>query len=161
MTRAACVSIASVASSLTWPGLAFRNVTPPAQAPDARLDRDFFVEAGMIGGDARITIHRDSPEDAGFREVFVSLDGEQLAILRHGESFSTEVKAGPHRLRAHNTLFWKTYDLVLKPGEHARFTAINRAGWGTFSLLFFLGAMPVYLTFERDPSPAGAARPQR
>jgi hypothetical protein len=38
---------------------------------------------------------------------------------------------------------------VLKPGEHARFIAINRAGFGTFGLMFFLGSMPVYLTFER------------
>jgi hypothetical protein len=149
----------SLVSTLTWPGLAFRTTTPTTGAPDdARLDRDFFVEAGMLGGDARITIHRDSPEDAGFREVFVSLDGEQIAILQHGQSVTTEVKPGAHRLRAHNTLFWRTVDLVLKPGEHARFTAVNRAGWGTFSLLFFLGAMPVYLTFERDHTPAATTR---
>jgi hypothetical protein len=148
----------SLVSTLTWPGLAFRTKTPTTGAPDARLDRDFFVEAGMLGGDARITIHRDSPEDAGFREVFVSLDGEQIAILQHGQSVTTEVKPGAHRLRAHNTLFWRTVDLVLKPGEHARFTAVNRAGWGTFSLLFFLGAMPVYLTFERDHTPAATTR---
>ena len=36
-------------------------------------------------------------------------------------------EAGPaHRLRAHNTLFWKTHHIVLRPGEHAKFTAINR-----------------------------------
>jgi hypothetical protein len=147
--------------TLTWPGLAFRIITPTKDSPDARLDRDFFVEAGMLGGDARITVHRDSPDDAGFREVFVSLDGEELAILHHGQSVTTEVKPGAHRLRAHNTLFWRTFDLVLKPGEHARFTAVNRAGFGTFSLLFFLGAMPVYLTFERDQSPAAASRQPR
>jgi len=150
-----------VDASLTWPGLAFRDITPTRHTPDSRLDRDFFVDAGMIGGDARITIHRDSPDDAGFREVFVSLDGQQIAILQHGDSITTEVTPGAHRLRAHNTLFWRTYDLVLKPGEHARFTAVNRAGWGTFSMLFFLGAMPVYLTFERDHSPATVSRGTR
>jgi len=139
-----------VLTSLTWPALAFRNVTPVEHAPDGRLDRDFFVDAGLVGGDARITVRRDSPEDAGFREVIVSIDSEQVAILRHGDAITTEVKAGAHRLRAHNTLFWRTHDLVLKPGEHARFVAVNRAGWGTFSLLFLLGAMPVYLTFERE-----------
>ena len=69
-----------------------------------------------------------------------------------GESLTIEVPSGPHQIRAHNTLFWKTHDVVLKPGEHARFTAINRAGWGTFGMLFILGAMPVYLTFERAPA---------
>jgi len=145
-------------ASIAWPGLAFRTRTPTRATPDGRLDRDFFVEAGMLGGDARITIHRDSPEDAGFREVFVSLDGEQIAILQHGQSVTTDVQPGAHRLRAHNTLFWRTFDLVLKPGEHARFTAVNRAGWGTFSMLFFLGAMPVYLTFERDTTSSPATR---
>jgi hypothetical protein len=105
---------------------------------------------------ARITIYRHSPEDAGFREVFVSLDGEQLAMLQFGESYTCEVKPGPHRLRAHNTLFWKTHQIVLRPGEHAKFTAINRTGPISFGLLFMLGAFPLYLTFERDlqiPSP--------
>lgn len=145
-----------MATSLTWPAvwtpLAYRPLSKTATgAPDKR-DRDFYVEAGLVGGDARITVSRESPEDVGFREVFLSLDGKELAILRHGESVTTEVTPGAHTVKAHNTLFRKTHDLVLKPGEHARFVAINRAGWGTFGMLFILGAMPVYLTFERVPA---------
>jgi len=81
------------------------------------------------------------------------VDGASLGILRYGDTVTTEIAAGPHDIRAHNTLFWKTHRLVLRPGEHARFTAINRAGWGTFGMLFVLGAMPVYLTFERMSVP--------
>jgi len=99
---------------------------------------------------ARITICRQSPRDAGYREVYVSLDGESLVMLQYGESYTTEVKPGPHRLRAHNTLFWKTLPIVLRPGEHAKFVAINRTGTISFGLLFMLGAFPLYLTFERD-----------
>jgi hypothetical protein len=149
-----------VLTSLTWPGIAFRDLTP-TKGREARLDRDFYVDTGLVGGDSRITVRRDSPEDAGFREVFVSLDGEQIAILRHGESVTVEVKPGAHKLRAHNTLFWRTHELLLRPGEHARFTAVNRAGWGTFSILFFLGAMPVYLTFERETGSVTVDRPAR
>jgi hypothetical protein len=110
---------------------------------------------------ARITICRQSPEDAGFREVFVSLDGDDLAMLQFGESYTCEVKPGPHRLRAHNTLFWKTRHIVLRPGEHARFTAINRTGTISFGLLFMLGAFPLYLTFERElESTIPASNPQ-
>ena len=101
---------------------------------------------------ATVTVSRQSPEDCGIREVFVSVDGEEFAILAHGESVTREIPAGPHRIRAHNTLFWKTHDLVLQPGEHARFTAINKAGWGSFGFLMVLGASPLYLTFERQPS---------
>jgi hypothetical protein len=150
-----------VTTTLTWPGVALRTLTPDVRDRHERLDRDFYVEEGLLGGDARITIRRDSPEDAGFREIFVSLDGKQLVMLRAGESFTTEVIPGHHRLRAHNTLFWKTHELLLKPGEHARFTAINRAGWATFGLLFFLGAMPIYLTFERETGSVSTVRSAR
>lgn len=98
---------------------------------------------------ASITVSRESPEDVGFREIFVSVDGESIGILQYGESLTHELPAGPHRIRAHNTLFWKTHDVVLQPGEHARFVGINTAGFGTFGFMVFLGASPVYLTFER------------
>lgn len=118
--------------------------------PSDQLGRDGMIDAGLVGGDARITIRRESPDDVGFREIFVSMDGQQIAILKPNETFSLEVAPGPHRLRAHNTLFWKTHDVVLKPGEHAKFVAINKAGFGTFGFMTFLGASPLYLTFERD-----------
>src|SRR5689334_12855168 len=99
---------------------------------------------------SRITICRQSPEDAGYREIFVSLDGESIAMLEAGDSFTCEVKPGPHKLRAHNTLFWKTHHIVLRPGEHAKFIAINRTGWMSVRLLFMLGAFPVHLEVERE-----------
>ena len=124
--------------------------TPTAKArPASQPGRERLGHAGLVGGEARITIHRDSPRDVGIREIFVSLDGEQVAILQPDETFTVNVKPGPHRLRAHNTLFWKTHDLVLRPGEHARFEAINKAGFGTVPLMI-LGASPLYLTLARD-----------
>lgn len=101
---------------------------------------------------ATVTVSRQSPQDCGIREIFVSVDGEEFAILGNGETVTKEIPAGPHRIRAHNTLFWKTHDVVLQPGEHARFTAINKAGWGSFGFLMVLGASPLYLTFEREES---------
>jgi hypothetical protein len=99
---------------------------------------------------ATITVSRQSPDDAGIREIFVSVDGEQIAILHSGEAVTHDLPAGPHRLRAHNTLFWKTHEIVLRPGEHARFAAANTAGWGSFGFLMMLGAAPLYLRFERE-----------
>jgi hypothetical protein len=103
---------------------------------------------------ARITIARKRPEDVRDRQIVVSLDGEALATLLFGDSVTREVGPGEHRLRAHNTLFWKTLDFDLEPRQHARFVAINRAGFGTYSLLGLLGAGPLYLTFEREADPA-------
>jgi hypothetical protein len=157
---ARCVRIESVAADLVLPGWLPRGTLARPLLLKQRgegvsgvssIGRDALADAGVIREDARITVSRDSPQDAGFREIFVSVDREPLGILRHGESITTEVPAGPHYVRAHNTLFWKTHQIVLRPGEHARFIAINRAGWGTFGMLFILGAMPVYLTFERVP----------
>jgi len=94
--------------------------------------------------------------------VFVSIDGESVAIMQFGEICTFEVKPGPHKIRAHNTLFWKTHHIVMRPGEHARFVAINKTGTISFGLLFMLGAFPLYLTFERDNADAATDRlPQR
>ena len=100
---------------------------------------------------ARITISRKDPKDVRDRQIVVSLDGEPLATLLFGHETTREVAPGEHRLRAHNTLFWKTLEVSIAPGEHARFSVVNRAGMGTFSLLGLLGVGPLYLTFERQP----------
>ena len=99
---------------------------------------------------ATITVSRQSAEDAGVREIYVSIDGEEVAVLKNGQAVTHELPAGPHRLRAHNTLFWKTHDVVLQPGEHARFKAANVAGWAVFGFLMVLGAAPLKLVFERE-----------
>jgi len=107
---------------------------------------------------AAITVRRQSKEDVGYREIFVSLDGKSLGILRYGDVITRETTPGAHRLQAHNTLFWKTLEFTLAVGEHASFIAVNRAGWGTYSVLAFLigflGAGPFYLTFEREDTGA-------
>lgn len=125
-------------------------------APDPGYESvgsDLLNAVRATSGEALITVSRQSRDDIGFREVFLSVDGEQIAILKHGESVTHEVSPGSHTLRAHNTLFRKKHDIVLRPGDHVRFTVINRAGWGTFGALIMLGAFPVYLTFERENGP--------
>jgi len=104
----------------------------------------------VSAGTARIAVTRKDPRDVQDRQIVVSLDGEPLATLLYGKEVIREVPAGRHRLRAHNTLFWKTIDFDLVPGEAARFRVINRAGAGTFSMLGLLGAGPLFLTFERE-----------
>lgn len=104
----------------------------------------------MSDGAATITVIRRSREDVKHRQVFVSVDGQPFAALLYGETHTGQVPAGPHRIRAHNTLVWKTFDLDLKPGDHVRFRIVNRPGFGTYALLSLLGTGPIYLTFERE-----------
>ena len=99
---------------------------------------------------ARITVTRQAPDDVRIRQLVVSIDGTKAATLLYGETVSRELEAGPHRLRVHNTLVWKTLDLDLKPGEHATFSAINLAGFGTYSMLGLLGAGPLYVRVVRE-----------
>jgi hypothetical protein len=137
--------------------------TAVAEPPALDIGADVLNIERRPAEPARITICRQSPQDAGYREIFVSIDGEQVAMLEYGDTYTGEIKAGPHRLRAHNTLFWKTHQIVLRPGEHAKFTAINRTGSISFGLLFMLGAFPLYLTFERETEtvPTGKLLPRR
>jgi hypothetical protein len=108
----------------------------------------------MLGSNARITVTRTDSRDVRDRQVIVSVDGERLATLLYGDDVSREVAPGAHRLRAHNTLFWKTLDVDLKPGEHARFSVVNRAGFGTYLFAGLFGVGPLYMTLERVPGAA-------
>jgi hypothetical protein len=116
-------------------------------------DLDRIIQELKDSWKATITVRRKSRADIGHREVYLLLDDKEIGILRYGEELTQEVEPGAHRLKAHNTLFRKTLDFTLAVGEHASFTTINRAGFGTYSVLaFFLGGGPIYLTLERDLS---------
>ena len=108
---------------------------------------------------ARLTIRRQSADDIQQREVFVSLDGTELAILRYGESVTREVEPGEHELRAHNTLFRQRRQLMLAPGEHVQFNVVNRPGWGTYAMMSVLGAGPLYLSLDLDTTRNTATDP--
>ena len=103
----------------------------------------------MVEGATTITVERKSPVDVKVRQIYVSLDGVRIAELLFGQSFTTTIPAGAHRLRAHNTLVWKTLDCELKAGEHARFAVVNRPGPGTYAMLSLLGSGPIYLSLDR------------
>ena len=100
---------------------------------------------------ARLTVTRDSEDDVRQRQVVLTLDGQPLATLLFGESVTREIPAGSHRLRAHNTLVWKTGEFDAAPGEHVRFSTVNRAGFGSLALVALLGVGPMFVTLDRVP----------
>lgn len=101
---------------------------------------------------ARLTVERNGQDDVRTRQVVVSLDGERMATLLFGERTSREISPGQHRLRAHNTLVWKTVEFVAAPDELVRFTVVNRAGFGSMTLVALLGVGPLFVKIERLPS---------
>lgn len=113
----------------------------------------------MQPGKATITVTRRAAKDVRVRQIYISVDGRNIAELLFGDSVTTEVDAGPRRLRANNTLVWKTVACHLQPGEHARFTVVNRSGFGSYMMLSLLGSGPIYLSFERDADSIAPADP--
>jgi hypothetical protein len=97
---------------------------------------------------ARITVARDSPDDVGDRQIILSLDSQRWTALVFGKSATREVAPGSHRLKVDNTLFRKTVDFEVGPGEEARFVVVNRKGPGS-GLFLLLGAPLFYLGVSR------------
>jgi len=106
---------------------------------------------------ARLTVVRDLPEDVRQRQIFISLDGERWATLVFGQSATREIPPGPHRIRAHNTLVWKTRTFEAQPGEQVAFDVANRPGRGFLSAMAVLGVGPLFLTFDRRRASPSAA----
>ena len=96
-----------------------------------------------------ITVTRTSEKDVQHRQIIMSIDGETIATLMYGQSVTKAIAPGPHRIKAYNTLVWKTIDFELKEGEQATFSVVNVPGKWSFSLLALLGAGPLYVEFDR------------
>jgi hypothetical protein len=134
---------------MSFTGVRIETVPEPTVA-----DLDGIISQLEASWTSRITVRRDVREDIGIRDIYVSLDGESLAILLPGQDVSREVPPGSHRLRVHNTLFWKTIDFTVTVGEHVSFVVSNRRGFGTYSFFAYLiGCNVIYLKVEREAIP--------
>jgi hypothetical protein len=130
--------------------------------PDPTVaDLDGIVNELSSHWAATITLRRQAADDVGYREIYVYIDDRPAVVLRPNDVATVEVEPGRHRLRATNTLFRKIVEITLAPGEHVTYLAANTAGRGTYSFLSvfvgFIGAGPLYLTFERDDADGGTA----
>jgi len=106
----------------------------------------------MSQNEATIVLSRTSPEDIGVREIYVSIDGKAAGVLRPGDVITQAVAPGHHVVKATNTLFRRTRECQLAPGETAEFLGINKAGGGSMVmsiLMAVLGVGALKLEFER------------
>ncbi|HUR35282.1 MAG TPA: hypothetical protein VM032_15870 [Vicinamibacterales bacterium] len=98
---------------------------------------------------ARLLITRSSARDVRNRQIFVSLDGTSIGDVLFNEKIQRNIAPGPHRLRVHNTLFWKTIEFDAAPGETVHFETVNYAGRGFLSAVMIIGVAPLFLAVER------------
>jgi hypothetical protein len=121
----------------------------PRQAADSVGASRAPAEAWPVSVDdlrSRVTFSRMHPTDCGQRQVFVRLDDGPSIALVYGEAFTEDVTPGTHRLRVHNTLFWKTLTFAIEPGEHLECVIINRAPSWTAGIAGVFGSAPLFLT---------------
>jgi hypothetical protein len=139
------------------PASAIEIVPEPTAA-----DLEGLMKSLERGWTATLTVRRQAPDDIGYREVYVRLDGRRVAMLSYGATLTEDIEPGRHVLQVDNTLFKKTLEFTASVGEHVAFSTANRAGWGTYSawalLIGFLGAGPFYITLERDRAPDESSR---
>jgi hypothetical protein len=96
-----------------------------------------------------ITFSRTHPSDCGQRQVFARLDDRDQVALLYGDIVTLEVNPGRHKLRVHNTLFWKNLHFSIEMGERLEFLVINRARWWTAGVVVVLGSAPLFLTVKQ------------
>jgi hypothetical protein len=123
-----------------------------ATDPDAIL-RELFgdEEASAVKTSTTLTVHRTSPHDIRDRQVIISLDGKRIGQLLFGETLTCEITPGKHRLRAYNTLVWKTVEFVAIEGSHVQFTCINRPAPGMVYMIGVFGVAPLTVTLKPGP----------
>lgn len=105
-----------------------------------------------------LTVTRADPRDAQERQVYVKLDGEQIAYLMYGDSVTREISPGRHLLTVNNTLFWKKLEFDALTGEQMRFSIVNYRGQSFWALIGIIGIAPLYLRIDRVDV-AAAAQP--
>jgi hypothetical protein len=93
-------------------------------------------------------VSRRSPAVVRQRQIYFSVDGQHFAELLYGQTVTSQVPAGSHRLRANNTLVWKTIEFDAAPGDQLHVHIVNRAAPGMLALVALFGAGPMYVTME-------------
>lgn len=110
-------------------------------------------DAGTMGAftEATLTITRNAPEDVQDRTVNLWLDGHRWEALRYGTTVTRTIPPGPHRVKAHNTLFGAELTFDAKPGEHIRVRCINAMSGGGMLLMILIGWALLRVRLEREP----------
>lgn len=98
---------------------------------------------------SQLIVTRQSDSDAKQRQVYVSLDDQQIAYMMFGDVVTRSIAPGRHKLKANNTLVWRSVEFEAKPGEEVRFSVVNYSGRGFALFLTIFGVSLLFLKIER------------
>ena len=70
-------------------------------------------------------------------------------MLRYGKTFTRELPPGPHKVKAHNTLFGQTVEFDAAPGETIRFRCENGLSPGGIVMVLFMGVAYLKVRLKR------------
>lgn len=104
---------------------------------------------------AKVIITRDHPQDVQDRPIYLWVDGEKWdGVLKYGRVFERELPPGPHKIKAHNTLFGATVEFDASPGETVRYRCENGLTPGGMVMVLMLGVAYLKVRLVRLPEPA-------
>jgi len=112
--------------------------SPGSAGPD-----NLLAELGTV------TLSRVDPADVQQRQVYANIDDGSVQTLLFGDAVTLTVKPGTHKLKANNTLFWKSTTFSLQAGEHVEFALVNRPSRFSLGFLALFGLGLLTLTIER------------
>jgi hypothetical protein len=99
---------------------------------------------------AQLTVLRNAASDFQDRQVYLYVDGELWGKVKYGKPMTRDIPPGRHSIRAFNTLFSHTIEIVAVPGEHVRVKCTNglpTVGWLMF---IFLHCTALSVKLERE-----------
>ena len=90
-----------------------------------------------------LVVSRNSPKDIKIRDLYIELDGNEIAALEYEKSYEGPLIPGEHTLTATNRLYHRSESFTSSEGERVAFEVANIAS-GCGGLMFIVVGMGPY-----------------
>ena len=98
----------------------------------------------------RLEITRNHPQDVQDRPVYLWIDGEKWdGVLKFGKTFTRDLPAGKHTVKANNTLFSTTVEFEAAAGETVRYQCENGLTGGGMVMILMMGVAYLRVRLKR------------
>ena len=102
---------------------------------------------------ASLVVNRNSQDDTQLRQIYIELDGAQIAEMMFGDSLTESIAPGRHTLLANNTWNSRSLEFEIAENQEIHFAVKSTAGRFSWFLLMIFGGGPMYVSLERTKTP--------